>query len=196
MKGVILFYRIIYADLQMDVTALSKFLSYVLRHHPESIGLDVDDNGWAQISELTKKAQDEGRHFDRDAIQQIIQKSSKQRFILSGDGKYIRAGYGHSIDVDLQLKPKVPPQKLYHGTSRNTVASIFREGLKARSRNFVHLSTTVNEAHKVGIRHGEPVILLVFSGRMSREGHDFYQSESEEGVWLTSYVPPEYIEQK
>ncbi|MDZ7659040.1 RNA 2'-phosphotransferase [Fodinibius sp.] len=180
----------------MDVTALSKFLSYVLRHHPEDIGLELDDSGWAKVSELIEKAQNHGKNIDRDIIRQIMQNSSKQRFIVSSDGKYIRAGYGHSINVDLQLKPETPPQKLYHGTAHDNVASILADGIEARSRNFVHLSTTVDEARNVGGRHGEPEILLVFARRMSREGYDFYQSESEESIWLTNYVPPQYIEQQ
>ncbi len=178
----------------MDITALSKFLSYVLRHHPEDIGLELDDNGWAEVSELIKKAQDGGRYFDQDAIQQIMQKSSKQRFILSSDGKYIRAGYGHSIDVDLKLASKNPPEKLYHGTARDNVLSILEDGIQARSRNFVHLSTTVDEARNVGGRHGEPKILVVFAGQMSGNDYDFFQSESEKSIWLTSYVPPKYIQ--
>lgn len=178
----------------MDVTVLSKFLSYVLRHHPEAIGLDVDNNGWAEVSELIKKAKEDGRYLDRDALQQIMQNSSKQRFILSSDEEYIRAGYGHSIEVDLQLKPKDPPEKLYHGTSRDNVASILADGIQARSRNFVHLSTTIDEARNVGGRHGAPKILVVFSRRMSLEDYDFYQSESEESIWLTNFVPPEFLE--
>ncbi|WP_445663965.1 RNA 2'-phosphotransferase [Fodinibius sp. AD559] len=178
----------------MDLTAQSKFLSHVLRHHPESIGLEVDNNGWAKISELVEKAQHNGKNIDRDIIREIMQNSSKQRFILSSDRKYIRAGYGHSIDVDLQLKPKDPPENLYHGTARNNVSSIFADGIQAQSRNFVHLSTTIDEARNVGGRHGKPQILLVFSKRMSREGYDFYQSESEESIWLTNFVPPEFLE--
>lgn len=178
----------------MDIIALSKFLSYVLRHHPEAIGLDLDDNGWAKLSELVEKAQQSGKDIDRNIIRRIMQNSSKQRFILSSDRKYIRAGYGHSIDVDLQLKPKEPPEKLYHGTARENITSILADGIQARSRNFVHLSTTVDEARNVGGRHGKPQILLVFSKRMSREDYDFYQSESEESIWLTNFVPPEFLE--
>jgi len=178
----------------MDITALSKFLSYVLRHHPEDIGLELDDRGWAEVSELIKKSQDEGRNLDQDAIQQIIENSSKQRFVLSSDGKYIRAGYGHSVAVNLQLTPKSPPEKLYHGTARDNVLSIWEDGIQARSRNFVHLSTTVDEARNVGGRHGEPKILVVFAGQMSGNDYDFFQSESEKSIWLTSYVPPKYIQ--
>lgn len=179
----------------MDLRSYSKFLSYVLRHHPEEIGLTVDENGWAEISELISKSQNHGKSLDRKIIEQVIRQGSKQRFIISQDGQYIRAGYGHSVDVDLQMKPQSPPQQLYHGTAQKNAASILSDGIKARSRNFVHLSVTVDEARNVGGRHGTPIILAVLSKQMSSAGHDFYQSESEESIWLTSYVPPEFIEQ-
>lgn len=180
----------------MDTKAASKFLSYVLRHHPESIGIEIDENGWAKVSALIEKAQNAGRSIDREVIIRIIQNSNKQRFILSSDENYIRAGYGHSIDVDLQLKPKIPPEMLYHGTARQNITSILTDGIKARSRNFVHLSATIDEAHNVGSRHGKPGIFVVFSERMTRNGYDFYQSQSEESIWLTSYVPPEYLKEQ
>ncbi|WP_441000100.1 RNA 2'-phosphotransferase [Fodinibius sp. SL11] len=180
----------------MDFTAASKFLSYVLRHHPEAIGIELDDHGWANIDDLLEKAQNKGKDVDRDIIWQIIANSAKQRFILSSDKKYIRAGYGHSIDVDLQLKPKTPPEKLYHGTDYDNVAPILEDGIKAQSRNFVHLSTTIEEARKVGSRHGKPEILIVFSKQMSKDRYRFYQSQSEASVWLTPFVPPQFLKRK
>lgn len=75
-----------------DLTTLSKFLSYVLRHHPEDIGLELDENGWVQITELIKKAQKHGKSLSRNTLEQIMQHGSKQRFIISGDGSHIRAG--------------------------------------------------------------------------------------------------------
>ena len=178
----------------MDLASLSKFLSYVLRHHPESIGLELDANGWAKLSELIHKAQQNGRSLDRDLLKKVMDHGSKQRFILSENGNYIRAGYGHSIEIDLQLKPKVPPGILYHGTAKKNVQSIFVEGIHSGSRNFVHLSATQNEARKVGNRHGPPAILSIQARRMSEQGSNFYQSESESEIWLTSHVPPEYVE--
>ncbi|MEL7833120.1 RNA 2'-phosphotransferase [Fodinibius sp. Rm-B-1B1-1] len=177
----------------MDLTSKSKFLSYILRHHPESIGLEVDQNGWADISDLITKAQKNGKKIDQDVIQEVIEKGAKQRFILSNDGNYIRAGYGHSIDVDLQLKPKRPPQKLYHGTAQYNVDAILDEGISSQSRNFVHLSATKEEAKNVGGRHGHPVILGIQALKMYEDGIEFYQSESEKSIWLTNFVSSKYI---
>lgn len=177
-----------------DLTSLSKFLSYVLRHHPEDIGLKLNENGWAQVSELINKSEKHGKALSRDILEQMMQHGSKQRFILSEDGTCIRAGYGHSIDVDLELKPTSPPEELYHGTAKNNVQSIIAEGIHSGSRNLVHLSATCDEARNVGSRHGFPVIITVQAKQMSRQGYDFYQSESEPGIWLTRKVPPDFVE--
>lgn len=177
----------------MDLTSISKFLSYILRHHPESIGLQLDNNGWAQVSELIEKARKEGRSLNRNALEKVMQHGSKNRFIFSEDGNYIRAGYGHSIDVNLQMKSKAPPKELYHGTAQKNRKSILQDGIHSGSRNFVHLSATRDDAKHVGSRHGEPVILIVKAREMSRRGHDFYQSESEPDIWLTKKVPAAYV---
>lgn len=140
----------------MDLTALSKFMSYVLRHHPEAVGLELDNHGWANIAELTAKAKQYGKPLDRHVIDQIINKSCKQRFILSKNGQYIRAAYGHSVDVDLQMKPADPPRILFHGTAQRHISSIMSDGIIAGKRNYVHLSVTREEAKKVGSRHGKP----------------------------------------
>lgn len=117
----------------------------------------------------------------------------KKRFILSEDENHIRAGYGHSIDVDLQLRPKTPPDLLYHGTAKRNVSPILEEGIRPGNRNFVHLSATRGEAKNVGSRHGHPVILEIQAKQMHGDGYDFYQSESEKGIWLVSYVPAGFI---
>ncbi len=172
---------------------LSKFLSYVLRHHPEEINLDVNRHGWANLDELIEKAKSEDRDLDRDSIKESMVKSEKNRFILSEDGNYIRAGYGHSIEVDLQLRPKTPPDLLFHGTAKQNVSPILEEGIRPVNRNFVHLSATRGEAKNVGSRHGHPVILEIQAKQMHMDGYDFYQSESEKGIWLVSFVPVEFI---
>lgn len=176
-----------------NLVSISKFLSYVLRHHPEEIDLKLDKNGWAQVAELIKKAKKSGRSINWDHIKKIMANGTKQRFILSNDGKYIRAGYGHTIDVDLELKSKTPPDELCHGTAGKNLSSIIAEGIHHGSRNFVHLSTTLDDARFVGSRHGAPKILIVNAKQMSREGYDFYQSESEPCIWLTKKVPPEFL---
>lgn len=172
----------------------SKFLSYVLRHHPETIGLKMDKHGWVEVSELIRKARKQCKSLDLQTIRTIIQNSGKQRFILSEDEQFIRAGYGHSVDIDLQLHPKKPPETLYHGTAQQNVGSILEEGILSSGRNFVHLSATEEEAQKVGGRHGKPVILLVRAETMCGEGYNFYQSDSEADIWLVQFVPAEFVE--
>jgi putative RNA 2'-phosphotransferase len=177
-----------------DLTSLSKFLSYVLRHHPEEIDLELDKNGWAEVQELLKKAEKWGKSLSRDTLEQVIQHGSKQRFILSEDGTHIRAGYGHSIDVDLELKSTSPPDELYHGTAKKNEPSIIAKGIHACNRNLVHLSASRYEARSVGSRHGSPVILVVKAKRMAQQGYDLYQSESEPDIWMTKKVPAEFVE--
>jgi putative RNA 2'-phosphotransferase len=180
----------------MDVRAASKFMSYVLRHHPEAIGLSIDDNGWAEVPSLVTQARKHDKPLSSELIHKVIASPGKQRFILSADDKYIRAGYGHSIDVDLQLNPQSPPELLYHGTARKHVQSILGDGVCARSRNFVHLSATEAEGRKVGRRHGTVVLLSVRAALMHEKGYQLFRSQSEPSIWLTQHVPPEFISQE
>ena len=169
----------------------SKFLSFVLRHRPEEIGLVLDDNGWADVEELIAAANRHGRKLNRPLIEEVVEKSDKKRFTLSADGTRIRAAQGHSRPVDLGLPPIEPPGTLYHGTATRFVDSILRDGLSRGQRQHVHLSPDEQTATAVGRRHGEPVVLRVKAGSMHRAGCLFYLSEN--GVWLTKHVPAEFI---
>ena len=175
------------------LTSLSKFLSYVLRHHPEAIDLTIDQHGWASVDELIEQAQHNGTDIDRSLIQEVIQSGKKRRFILSSDQNYIRAGYGHSIDIDLNLTPKPPPKLLYHGTAEQKLSSILAEGLHPQNRNLVHLSTNKIDAKQVGARHGHPVVLSIDARAMQHKQYSFYQSESETAIWLIPFVPAQYL---
>ncbi len=176
-----------------EITEISKFLSYILRHHPEAIGLKLDKHGWAHIDSLIEKARQEGKNLSREKLQEVIDSGTKSRFAVSGDRKYIRAGYGHSIDIDLSLSPEMPPEVLYHGTARRNLESIQKQGLHSGNRNFVHLSLHKEDAVSVGGRHGKPVVLSIAAGKMHESGIPFYPSESEPGIWLVDEVPPEFI---
>lgn len=169
----------------------SKFLSYVLRHEPEAIGLSLDPGGWADIDELLECARAEGRPVSRSRINAVIQSGEKSRFTLSDDEAKIRATYGHSLDVDLNLEPTPPPNDLYHGTAESTVPTIRREGLLPQSRQYVHLSSTQTEAESVGHRHGKAVVLVVRAADLHEDGHALYKST--DAVWLTRHVPPHYL---
>jgi len=170
---------------------LSKRLSYILRHHPESVGLVLDGEGWVDVDRILDALKRGGRALTRGELEEVVRKNDKKRFSFSEDGRRIRANQGHSVGVDLGLEPVEPPDLLYHGTVGGFLDSIRREGLKKRSRQHVHLSPDVETALKVGGRRGRPVVLVVEARRMHTGGHRFYISAN--GVWLTDAVPPEYL---
>lgn len=174
-----------------DRVRTSKFLSLILRHKPEEIGLTLDQNGWAEVEELIRLTNRHGIRLTRSMLEQVVAESDKQRFALSEDGQRIRANQGHSVDVDLALPPSQPPELLYHGTASRFVESIRRSGLHAAGRRHVHLSPDVPTAMRVGQRHGKPVVLIVRSNEMASAGHTFFVSAN--GVWLTEKVPVEFI---
>ncbi|GAA5161757.1 RNA 2'-phosphotransferase [Viridibacterium curvum] len=169
----------------------SKFLSFILRHKPEEIGLVLDPQGWANIDELMGCARRHGTQLDREHIEQVVETSDKRRFIISDDGERIRANQGHSIPVDLGLVPVSPPDHLFHGTATRFIEAIRAEGLLPRARHHVHLSASRETAAAVGTRHGKLAMLEIRSGDMARAGHLFYVSAN--GVWLVDAVPTVFI---
>ena len=177
--------------MSFDPVKLSKFLSFVLRHKPDSIGLLLDPQGWVGIDELSEKSGAAGTRFGRDELQHVVETSDKKRFSVSSDGRCIRAAQGHSVAVELGLPPREPPLTLYHGTATRFVAAILSEGLKPQSRQQVHLSIDPATAQRVGQRHGKPFIFKVDARRMHRQGFNFYLADN--GVWLVDQVPPEFL---
>ncbi|MDR1315232.1 MAG: RNA 2'-phosphotransferase [Spirochaetales bacterium] len=175
-----------------DLVKISKFMSLVLRHSPETIRVNMDKNGWVSIQELIDNANKyKNLHLSVDIIKMVVETNDKQRYILSDDGKRIRANQGHSIAVDLELESKTPPDILYHGTATRFLDSIMKDGLKPMTRQYVHLSRTEQTATAVGKRHGEPVILYIDARKMHEDAYKFYLSENK--VWLTDNVPVKYI---
>ena len=176
---------------EKETTRISKFLSLVLRHQPQTIGLQLDENGWAAVAELLLKMAEHKMPLLVEDLQHVVATNAKKRFAFNEDGTKIRASQGHSIEVELELQPQVPPATLYHGTSEKSVASILSVGLNKRSRNHVHLSTDTATAIAVGKRHGKPIIFEVATAQMQADGYVFYLSENK--VWLTDNVPAKYL---
>jgi putative RNA 2'-phosphotransferase len=169
----------------------SKFLSYVLRHEPEAIGLRLDDQGWASIEDLVTLTKGREVPLSRELIEAVVATNDKQRFSISPDGLRIRANQGHSLAVNLGLVPVRPPETLFHGTATRFLESIRSAGLQPQSRQHVHLSPDAETATQVGQRHGKPVVLEVRAAALFDTGTPFYLSEN--GVWLTPGVPLEYL---
>lgn len=169
----------------------SKYLSWVLRHAPRKVGLEVSNEGWVSISRLIKLSQQRGIFLNRKILYDIVETDSKKRYQLSDDLKSIRATYGHSFHVDLGSQAKQPPPILYHGTADKYLDSIRERGINPGRRQFVHLSTERDTAVGVGRRHGKPVVLKVNSAGMYENGFRFYSSQGV--IWLTEYVPGDFI---
>lgn len=171
---------------------ISKFLSLILRHKPETIGVTMDPNGWVDVDELMEKSAAKGFKFDFETLEEVVFTNDKQRFTFSDDYTKIRANQGHSVNVDLEFEATEPTGYLYHGTVEKFLESIRANGLQKRSRLHVHLSKDLDTATKVGSRRGKPVILKIDAARMFRDGYPFYLSKN--GVWLCDEVPVQYIE--
>ncbi|HEU0175425.1 MAG TPA: RNA 2'-phosphotransferase [Blastocatellia bacterium] len=173
------------------VVKISKFLSLVLRHQPEKIGLRLSESGWASVEQLIETSRSFGVEFTLEELHNVVANNDKKRFSLSEDGLWIRANQGHSVKVELGYSPTAPPEILYHGTAERFLTSIEQQGLIKGKRHHVHLSADADVAAKVGRRHGRPVVLRIEAGRMRQDGFVFYLSTN--GVWLTEHVPVQYL---
>jgi len=173
---------------------ISKFLSLVLRHKPEKIGLELDAKGWANVEDLLIKMNSSGKSINFILLQNIVETNKKKRFRFNSAKTKIKANQGHSIEIENRFKSINPPELLYHGTGEKSVESILKTGIEKRNRHHVHLCTDMETTLKVGQRHGKPFILEVQALKMKEHGYKFYLSEN--NVWLTDFVPIEFINLK
>lgn len=174
----------------MDLNKTSKFISLILRHRPDRIGISLDEHGWANVDELLAGISKK-QYIDMAMLEKIVATDNKQRYSFNEDKTLIRANQGHSIDVDVELQKKQPPVILYHGTGEKYVKSIDEQGLIPKSRLYVHLSGDEATATVVGSRHGKPVVYEILASQMYYNGYEFFQSVN--GVWLTKEVPVQYL---
>jgi putative RNA 2'-phosphotransferase len=172
-------------------TAASKFLSFVLRHEPQAIGVVLDAAGWVDADVLLQACAKHGRSLSRDELDEIVVTNPKQRFAFSEDGRRIRANQGHSTAVDLGHEPAEPPDILFHGTIRGLLPVIRENGLLRMERHHVHLSADEATALAVGGRRGKPALLRIDARAMRNAGHLFFRTPN--GVWLTDTVPSSFI---
>lgn len=176
----------------MDDIKAGRFISLVLRHHPEAAGLTLDSEGYADTAELINGVAKRFHGFNADDLDRIVRENNKHRYSYNGDKTKIRAAQGHSLSyVNIDFEKKTPPSILYHGTSESFITRIMNEGLRPMSRQYVHLTSDKDTAYDVGKRRREPVVLLVDSEKMQNDGYEFFISEN--GVWLTKEVPVKYI---
>ena len=176
----------------MNLTKVSQFISLILRHKPETIGITIDKYGYANSNDLIKGVKTKYPEFNKDILIEIVETDEKQRYSFKDNGKLIRANQGHSFPVDLGLEAQQPPLLLFHGTSTKYLDSIMEKGIISKSRQYVHLSKDVDTAHTVGLRHGAGTVILVVSAeQMWKDGYKFFLSDN--GVWLVDEVPTKYF---
>lgn len=178
--------------MDQHLVKISKFLSLILRHKPQVIGLRLDANGWAEIDELVDRVNQHGIPMTRELLETIVHSNDKQRFAFNSAHSHIRANQGHSVTVNLGLSAQQPPPLLFHGTATRFLAAIRSQGLISGQRQHVHLSADERTAIKIGQRHGSSVVLKIAAAAMHQGGFQFFLSEN--GVWLTAAVPPRYIQ--
>lgn len=176
---------------KQQLKKLSKRLSYVLRHRPDTLGLELGEGGWVTVDDLLGAFVHTGRPLSRDRLEIVVAENDKQRFEFSQDQSRIRARQGHSVEVDLGYELASPPDVLYHGTATRNLDSIFEQGLTKQRRHHVHLSTNKQTMLAVGRRHGKPALLAIDAKQMSADGHEFFITGN--NVWLTDHVPPHYL---
>lgn len=174
----------------MSLVETSRYISLILRHKPETIGITLDEHGWANVDELIAGV-NRTHPLTMELLEEIVLTDDKMRYSFNEDKTLIRANQGHSIPVDVELEEAIPPEYLYHGTGEKFVASIDKQGLIPKSRLYVHMSSDIYTALKVGMRHGKALIYRINCKAMAERGYKFYCSVN--GVWLTKAVPTEFL---
>ena len=176
----------------MNLQNISRYMSLILRHKPEVIGISLDKHGWAVVDDLINGIAKNNEGFNMAILKEIVETDNKQRYSFNDDKTLIRANQGHSNPVDVELEEKEPPKFLYHGTGEKYVSSILEQGLIPKSRLYVHLSKDIETAQNVGRRHGKEVVYKIEAHEMYQDGYKFYLSVN--GVWLAKGVPLQYMQ--
>lgn len=177
--------------MDQNLVKVSKFLSLVLRHKPEHIGITLQNNGWVNVDALIKAANNHGFSISKEILSEVVLTNDKQRFSFSDNGKEVRANQGHSVSIEIDFLEEIPPAILFHGTVNSALEGIRTKGIDRMKRQYVHLSSTKAAANTVGARRGKPIVLKVNAKHMLNDGFKFYLSNN--GVWLTKTVPYKYL---
>ena len=175
----------------MDLTKVSKKLSYLLRHSTDPLYIMLD-GGWADVRVIINALKSSYKDTTMEILEQIVSEDKKGRYSFNEDHTMIRANQGHSISgVRIIMEQPEPPEFLYHGTATRFVEKIMEEGIKPMQRQYVHLSGDLETAIETGNRHGKPAIILIRAKEFVDDGYVLFRSSN--GVWLTSEVPCKYI---
>ena len=185
---------------ESKLEALSKFLTLILRHKPDILGIQLDKRGFVNLDilvERIKKVKNFSWVTKRDILS-LVESDEKGRFEIKKANKnlLIRARYGHNINLDIEIEyEKVEPgsiKYLFHGTNSKVLPWILKEGLMPMARKYVHLSPTPEDAYMVGSRRrGKVVILKIDVERYLKDGGIIWKATDK--VYLAKHIPPQYL---
>lgn len=177
---------------------ISRIILKALRHKPESLGLTLDLAGYCCVEELVRALKEKGYQVTKEDIDKV---GENERFSFDQYHTKIRADYGNSIGLllsNMYPQDDKPPNILYHGTSFDAISNIQEKGIirfayeGLRARDHIFMTELPSVALKKGSRHGKGVGLPVYAVKMYENGYQFYHAKND--IWLTDYIPPEYID--
>ena len=167
---------------------VSRHVSYLLRHNPED--LEMDNEGFVELDQLLSKLRRRFPTIDRKSLMEMVEQSERKRFEI--EDNRIRALYGHTIDVHVNLKEDTQIERLYHGTTTEAAEQILEKGLQPMKRIWVHLSPTKEIAYEVGKRRADsPLILMIDVTQARSHGLQFFKATDK--VYMCKHVPAKYI---
>ena len=174
---------------------VSIYISYLLRHHPEDINLDMDKHGWVSVEQLINGINHSGKYeITVKQLEEIVATDNKGRYRFNENHTKIKACQGHSVSwVEPELEYIAPPEYLYHGTTTAALEKILNSGvIHKMARHAVHMQSEEKKAWQSAKRwHLVPVVLKISAGQMYEEGFIFGKTEND--VWCTEQVPVKYL---
>lgn len=180
--------------IKMKDERLSKIISHALRHQPEDYDLKLSKDGWVSIDELVTSIRTkiiEYSNLENEDVIRMVSEAIKKRHEIKNS--QIRALHGHSLKIEINNQPLVPPAKLFHATALNYWEKIKQEGLNKMARNYVHLSTHSQDAKEVAAKKYQNIVVLEIAANKAFEDGILFYSNDRERIWLCKHVPPKYI---
>ena len=174
-----------------ETERLGRSLAGILRHG--RFELSMDDQGFVDMRDIigVVKEKNPRMHWLRPHhIVALVDTDPKGRYQVSGN--FVRATYGHTIDIDMKLNTENVPDYLYYPTAPEETDLILESGLYPSDRAMVHLSLTYQDAFNAGsVRVEQPVILEIDVNACFDAGYDI--GKGAKTVFLCKHVPPECL---
>jgi putative RNA 2'-phosphotransferase len=177
-----------------EVDILGRIITGILRHKPERYHLEINEKGYVNIDEMVQEIRYHYRRFHfvgPSHIFALVLTDSKGRYQLTDNKRYLRATYGHTIDVDLSDLPSDGiPDILYYPTNKEEFEILRENGILPSDRRWIHLSSSKEKAYIAGLYHFDfPLVIPIKSEVILEGGEKIYHAGQE--VFICKFVQPE-----